>query len=421
LNSNTTFGDYGLRSSGRRILVVADVDGIGTGSDTVASSIILAEKENILNNMMNRLQESGSYKSDYLDTGSFVYQSTMKDGGILVDSIASDLLGAPGRIVNFTQALFKGQDVSEDKRFTLPSASGFAQGAIAVFRVNDIFRYNEVSCSRDIGYIVDALTTDMLYGGNQRSVMSGEFYYKFPSVATTTQLQKTLDGIRFAGELVVSFTTSSAQSSSIASNLSTILDIVENGTGSLPPITLNSANNIKVISSTQITSSSAASATELIKINNLTTSLIDIVTNGTGSLPVLFENTAENIKFTDEPQFISGSITGSNSDVTFVSSSIALVSSIVLNGTGSLPTLIPYTSPSTNPNTVAAYDLLIGNIEFIKKETIAYISSSWSTASYDEIKCERDIGYIVSGAAEDLLYGSNSASLANGIAYYEIP
>jgi len=421
LNSNTTFGDYGLRSSGRRILVVADVDGIGTGSDTVASSIILAEKENILNNMMNRLQESGSYKSDYLDTGSFVYQSTMKDGGILVDSIASDLLGAPGRIVNFTQALFKGQDVSEDKRFTLPSASGFDQGAIAVFRVNDIFRYNEVSCSRDIGYIVDALTTDMLYGGNQRSVMSGEFYYKFPSVATTTQLQKTLDGIRFAGELVVSFTTSSAQSSSIASNLSTILDIVENGTGSLPPITLNSANNIKVISSTQITSSSAASATELIKINNLTTSLIDIVTNGTGSLPVLFENTAENIKFTDEPQFISGSITASNSDVTFVSSSIALVSSIVLNGTGSLPTLIPYTSPSTNPNTVAAYDLLIGNIEFIKKETIAYISSSWSTASYDEIKCERDIGYIVSGAAEDLLYGSNSASLANGIAYYEIP
>jgi hypothetical protein len=421
LNSNTTFGDYGLRSSGKRILVIADVEGISTASDSAASSIILAEKNNILNNMMSRLQISGSFTSSYLDTGSAIYQSTMKDGGILIDSIASDLLGAPGRTVNFTQALFKGQDISSGSIYTLPTASGFDQGAIAVFRVNDIFRYNEVSCSRDIGYIVDALTTDMLYGGNQRSVMSGEFYYKFPSVATTTQLQKTLDGIRYAGELAISFTTSSAQSSSIASNLATILDIVENGTGSLPPIVLNSANNIKVISSTQITSSSAATGTELTKIDSLTTSLIDIITNGTGSLPALSENTFENIKFTDEPQFISGSTTGSNSDVTFVSSSIALVSSIVLNGTGSLPTLIPYTTPSTNPNTLAAYNLLTGNLEFIKKETIAYISSSWSTASYDQDKCERDIGYIVSGAAEDLLYSSNSASLASGIAYYEIP
>jgi hypothetical protein len=421
LNSNTTFGDYGLRSSGKRILVIADVEGISTASDSAASSVILAEKDNILNNMISRLQISGSFTASYLDTGSAIYQSTMKDGGILIDSIASDLLGAPGRTVNFTQALFKGQDVSSGSIYTLPTASGFDQGAIAAFRVNDIFRYNEPSCSRDIGYIVDALTTDMLYGGNQRSVMSGEFYYKFPSVATTTQLQKTLDGIRYAGELAISFTTSSAQSSSIASNLATILDIVENGTGSLPPIVLNSANNIKVISSTQITSSSAATGTELTKIDSLTTSLIDIITNGTGSLPALSENTFENIKFTDEPQFISGSTTGSNSDVTFVSSSIALVASIVLNGTGSLPTLIPYTTPSTNPNTLSAYNLLTGNLEFIKKETIAYISSSWSTASYDQDKCERDIGYIVSGAAEDLLYSSNSASLASGIAYYEIP
>ena len=421
LNSNTTFGDYGLRSSGQRIIVVADVEGISTASDSSASSIITAEKQNILNNMMSRLQISGSYTSSYLDTGSAIYQSTMKDGGILVDSIASDLLGAPGRTVNFTQALFKGQDVSSGSIYTLPTASGFAKGAIAAFRVNDIFRYNQVSCSRDIGYIVDALTTDMLYGGNQRSVKSGEFYYKFPSVATTTQLQKTLDGIRYAGELVISFTTSSVQSSSIASNLSTILDIVENGTGSMPTVVLNSANNIKIISSSQITSASSATTTELTRIDSLSSSIISIVTNGTASLPGLVENTTENIKFTDEPQFISGSTTGSNSDITFVSSSIALVSRILSNGTGSLPVLIPYTSQSTNPNTIAAYNLLNGNIEFIKKETIAYISSSWSTASYDQAKCERDIGYIVSGAAQDLLYGSNSASLANGIAYYEIP
>lgn len=421
LNSNTTFGDYGLRSSGLRVIVVTDVSGIPTSSDSAASSLVLSEKQNIQNNMMARLQASGSYSSSYSDTGSFVYTSTIKDSGILIDSIASDLLGAPGRIANFTQALFKSQDLSSGSIYTLPTASGFTQGAITTFRVNDLSRYTETSASRDTTYILDALTTDLLYGGNERSVQAGEFFHLYPSVAITTQLQKTLEGIRYVGELATQFTANASQSSSIASNLAIILDIVENGTGSAPAVIFNSQDNIKFTTTSQFTSASGASATELTKLGTLTNVLVDIINDGTGSAPVVVQNTFDNIKVTSEPQFISGSITGSTSDVTSISSSISLVTNIVQNGTGSLPTLIPYTTSSSNPNTLAAYNLLKGNIEFIKKETIAYISSSWSTASYNEASCSRDIGYIISGAAEDLLYGSNSASIANGKAYYEIP
>lgn len=472
LNSNTTFGDYGLRSSGVRIIVVADVSGIPTASDSAAASILLSEKANIQNNMITRLQGSGSYSSSYSDPGSFVYTSTIKDSGIFIDSIASDLLGAPGRIANFTQALFKAQDLSSGSIYTLPTASGFTQGAIATFRVNDLTRYTESSASRDTTHILDALTTDLLYGGNERSVQAGKFFHIYPSPAITTQLQKTLEGIRYVGDLATEFSINSTQSSSIASNLATILDIVENGTGSAPPVVLNSQDNIKFTNTAQITSASSATATELTKLGTLTNILVDIITNGTGSLPATTQNVSdgikvtnlstitsassasgtevtkvsssfvtivdiiqrgpgvapasinnvtENIKFTAEPQFISGVITASAADITSISSSIALVTRIIQNGTGSLPTLIPYTTPSSDPNTIAAYNLLKGNIEFIKKETIAYISSSWSTASYDQSKCERDIGYIVSGAAEDLLYGSNSASIANGKFYYEIP
>lgn len=421
LNSNTTFGDYGLRSSGQRVIVVADVAGISASADTDASALIFAKKDEILDNMMTRLQLSGSYQSEYLDTGSFIYQSTMKDGGILVDSISSDLLGAPGRIVNFTQALFKGQDVSTGSIYTLPTASGFPQGAIATFRVNDISRYTEASASRDVGYILDALTTDMLYGGNERSVQAGSFFHLYPSPAITTQLQKTLEGIQYTGDLAAGFTTAPAQSASIASNLATILNIVENGTGSAPPVVPNLQGNIKITSTPQITSASGATGTELVRLDTLTTTLLNIINTGTGSLPAQTNNIAQNIKVTNEPQFISGSVTASAADITALSSSIALVAQIVRDGTGSLPSIIPYTTSSTNANTLATYALLNGNIEFIKKETIAYISSSWSTASYNQATCERDIGYIVSGAAEDLLYGSNSASLASGIAYYDIP
>ena len=40
------------------------------------------------------------------------------------------------------------------------------------------FEYNEASCSRDVGFLVDAAATDLLYGGQQRSVVAGDFYYR---------------------------------------------------------------------------------------------------------------------------------------------------------------------------------------------------------------------------------------------------
>jgi len=41
------------------------------------------------------------------------------------------------RLSNFLQGEFKGQDVSNDQRYTLAAATGFTKGAIAAFRVND--------------------------------------------------------------------------------------------------------------------------------------------------------------------------------------------------------------------------------------------------------------------------------------------
>ena len=37
--------------------------------------------------------------------------------------------------------------------------------------------YNEASCSRDTGLIVDAVATDLLYGGNERSVAAASSYF----------------------------------------------------------------------------------------------------------------------------------------------------------------------------------------------------------------------------------------------------
>ena len=70
---------------------------------------------------------------------------------------------------------------------------GFIQNETVAF-VNAKYpnlQYNEVSCSRDTGFIVDAVITDLKYGGNQRTLTAGEFYYRFPSKATNVQLGET--------------------------------------------------------------------------------------------------------------------------------------------------------------------------------------------------------------------------------------
>ena len=210
-------------------------------------------------------------------------------------------------------------------------------------------QYNEASCSRDTGFIVDAVATDLRWGGNQRSLTAGEFYYRFPSKATNVQLGETTDAVTYASDLVK--------------------EIVLKNTLTIPTQTENTEGLIKVTS--------------------------DVQTLGSGSTEISVLNS--------------------------LSSSFGLVMDIVTNGTGSIPTITDYTASLTDSEAINAYDLLKSNIGFIQSETIAYISSSWADFSYNEASCSRDVGLIVSGAAEDLLFGSVSASVVNGKFYYEYP
>lgn len=138
LNSNTTFGDYGLRASGSRTLVVPDISSVSTHSLQADGGLITTRKQDILDYMIGELQLSGSYSSSYLDTGSATYTSTLTDAGLLLDSVARDLQDAEAANTSrFTQGLFKAQDISSGSIYTVPAPSGSSLQAVAVIPVND--------------------------------------------------------------------------------------------------------------------------------------------------------------------------------------------------------------------------------------------------------------------------------------------
>ena len=136
LNSNTTFGDYGLRAKGVRMLVKPPVGIISSSIDINGALIIRSEKTSIQNYMINKLVLSGSYNTTYISGSGANYESTIKDSGLLIDAISDDLLvPACARTSQFGSGLFKGQDVSSGSIYTLPPPTGsdFIEGAITVF------------------------------------------------------------------------------------------------------------------------------------------------------------------------------------------------------------------------------------------------------------------------------------------------
>jgi hypothetical protein len=135
LNSNTTFGDYGLRAKGLRMLVKPNISAVSSSIDASGSLLITAQKSNIQNYMITKLAQSGSYNSSYVSGSGSRYASTITDSGLLIDAIAADLLvPTAARTSQFVSGLFKGQDISTGSIYTLPIASGssFTKGAITI-------------------------------------------------------------------------------------------------------------------------------------------------------------------------------------------------------------------------------------------------------------------------------------------------
>lgn len=56
---------------------------------------------------------------------------------------------------------------------------------IAYIDQNFVFQYDPETCARDVGYIVDSVSFDLLYSGNRQSVQSGVYYWGYSEDSTS--------------------------------------------------------------------------------------------------------------------------------------------------------------------------------------------------------------------------------------------
>jgi len=142
---------------------------------------------------------------------------------------------------------------------------------------NPGFTYSTSTCQRDVGYIIDSLCFDLLYGGNRQAIQSGLSYYT-SAIDTTVipnETTATVDAFTFMGNVASSLiqgipytplqtkvkpvltlpASDSVNAGVVTTIISTITNIVANGpsvAATLVPVTLSRSTASATISAFEI-------------------------------------------------------------------------------------------------------------------------------------------------------------------------
>ena len=336
------------------------------------------------------------------------------------------------------------------------------------------FDYNEELCYRDTGLIVDAVSQDILLGGNYKSVEAGLAYWNFGYNHVTGQETTTTMAINHARDIslqIIANTPVTPQTGTnitqvintffqyggdympqeaVARNYGIITNIIENGPLYAPPrymggglFALVGINGADVKSSPTVTSVQQFEYDEALcrrdsgyiidgvyydaalGTNYNAVTCGNAYRRGTASSQLVINNelpqttgAIEYLKLNSEILLASDATAVSRADTSYDE-----ILSIINGGTPSTITFTNPTGGSAFQN--AAKDQLGSNKAFIQAETVAWIQSQingnvvpFNGFTYNSTTCARDVGYIVDALRYDLLYGGNSGIRDCATAYF---
>jgi hypothetical protein len=240
----------------------------------------------------------------------------------------------------------------------------------------------ETTCSRDVGYILDSITFDLLHGGNKQTIQSAVYYYNYNANVTqiNDQIVKTGRAYTFIGdrinELITGNATATYQTTVQPNNIA--------ATRATTAETANVLSKVALINSIITSGPTVAGAKIPIGLTASTNS------NVRNAVAIIAANRdylkAETIGYvnttlwdppfqTDVAQNTTAYAAATVAEANLILDKIRLIKNIITNGPSVAPakTPISYTL-STNANVVNAAKILQINRDYIKAETIAYVN-----------------------------------------------
>ena len=186
-------------------------------------------------------------------------------GGQFIDGFAGRLKGAITNVADngITITVTGYPNSGLDVRAPLPPCAFYVQGGR--YQINDIVsydsntatvvltmdsytpyypqgQYNNATCSRDVGLILDAVTYDLVLGSNYQTVRAGISYLRADStVVIGAQKVQTLAGLNKAKDLAIATIGDAGSIATITARMATIGTIIDQGAGAAPVITFPTA------------------------------------------------------------------------------------------------------------------------------------------------------------------------------------
>ena len=297
------------------------------------------------------------------------------------------------------------------------------------------FDYDRAKCFRDVGYMVDSVSFDLVYGGNKQSVQSGVYYYGYDSTSTAipNEIPQTTSAYNFIEQIVGDIVTGTL--------------ITDPQQATVPQVTsLNyTYNQTKCERDTGILVDSFV--TDLLFTNNgytqsnfsglqywnqsgytgIISTEITTTTNAIKFLSALAQQVVVNntststvVRYQSTISQVTNLTTATYDQVYRVRDDFKVITDILSTGTvGVTDRVIANGVDPVSNDAQYAYNLLQANKAYMQAEVVAYVESTKTAGFvYDQAKCYRDVGYMVDSVAFDTLYGGNRQAIQSGVYYY---
>ena len=331
----------------------------------------------------------------------------------------------------------------------------------------------QANCIRDIGYALDAIRYDLLYGGNTQSLIVGSSYYSdfvltigANEVAATVAAYDRLKTV--VGEVILETSVTKSPGNALNQNtagtagnaasavfaqdrVDDVIDWINNGNANATvlPATAWAGKEVTASFNRIIARKSEIVEDVVYWVEKFWQSLrynqdtcrrdvgymVDAIAYDmlTGSnFASIIAGRAYYRATSSAQEVVNNQLIATVGAINFLKHKIKHVASVsasasaeliidditaYING-GARPTL-RYTAPSNaDAQYVAAAMNIWENKEFIQAEVLAYLDIEYPNIVYSREKCARDVGYIVDALRYDLTYGGSSASKAVGETYY---
>jgi hypothetical protein len=275
----------------------------------------------------------------------------------------------------------------------------------------------QATCTRDIGYIVDAIRYDLTYGGNSASKQAGIAYYSRLNASfqiAGTEKVATLAAYTLLGTLVSAI----AQNGAYSALQGTVSRVSATAYGTGTEGTAAAALVTIVYNYVDLGLTSGAPQITITGIAGTTT-----FTSGTHGLAIgdeVIPQTTANGLVAGTIYYVASIPLGTTFTLAATWGGAAITT--FTNGTGL--SIVAETTNNATTSWVAATltasaTTMLGAKATLQTAITSYISTNYPNLVYNSATCQRDVGYVLDAVAYDFMLGTNFKTIKAAMAYYQ--